>query len=117
MTNAQRTDSAALVLRLALGGVLLAHGLLKIFVFTLPGAAGFFESVGFPGWTGGVLQYINGYTSETHPERKGPAGFVERTRELAGKYGERFNPPASLVELAESGETYSDTPAEELVAG
>ncbi len=55
MTNAQRIDSAALVLRLALGGVLLAHGLLKIFVFTLPGAAGFFESVGFPGWTAYVV--------------------------------------------------------------
>lgn len=55
MTNAHRIDSAALVLRLALGGVLLAHGLLKIFVFTLPGAAGFFESVGFPGWTAYVV--------------------------------------------------------------
>lgn len=55
MTNAHRIDGATLVLRLALGGVLLAHGLLKIFVFTLPGAAGFFESVGFPGWTAYVV--------------------------------------------------------------
>ncbi len=55
MDKTSRTDSAALVLRLALGGVLLAHGLLKIFVFTLPGAAGFFESVGFPGWTAYVV--------------------------------------------------------------
>lgn len=46
----QRTDLAALVLRIALGVVLVAHGMLKIFVFTLPGTAGFFESVGFPGW-------------------------------------------------------------------
>ncbi len=73
--------------------------------------------IGFPGWTGGVLQYINGYTSEAHPGRRGPAGFLDRTRELAEKYGERFDPPASLVELAESGETYSDSPAGELVAG
>ena len=29
----------------------LAHGLLKVFVFTLPGTVGFFEQVGFPGWT------------------------------------------------------------------
>jgi 3-hydroxyacyl-CoA dehydrogenase/enoyl-CoA hydratase/3-hydroxybutyryl-CoA epimerase len=57
--------------------------------------------IGFPGWTGGVLQYINGYEG-------GPAGFVARARELAGKYGERFEPPASLVEKAERGEIYSD---------
>jgi len=57
--------------------------------------------IGFPGWTGGVLQYINGYDG-------GVAGFVARARELAEKYGERFEPPASLVEKAERGESYSD---------
>ncbi|MGO3743548.1 DoxX family protein [Kerstersia sp.] len=41
---------AALLLRLALGIMYLAHGLTKLLVFTLPGTAGFFESVGFPGW-------------------------------------------------------------------
>ncbi len=41
---------AALLLRLALGAMYLAHGLTKLLVFTLPGTAGFFESVGFPGW-------------------------------------------------------------------
>ncbi len=35
-------------------------------------------------------------------------GFVARARELAAAYGERFEPPASLVELAERGGTYSD---------
>jgi putative oxidoreductase len=45
-----RVDLAALVLRTTLGGVLLAHGLLKFLVFGLPGSAGFFASVGFPGW-------------------------------------------------------------------
>lgn len=45
-----RSDLAAALLRLVLGTVLLAHGLLKVFVFTLPGTAGFFASVGFPGW-------------------------------------------------------------------
>jgi 3-hydroxyacyl-CoA dehydrogenase / enoyl-CoA hydratase / 3-hydroxybutyryl-CoA epimerase len=65
--------------------------------------------IGFPGWTGGVLQYINGYQSPAHhPQTTGPAGFVDRARELAEKYGERFEPPASLVEKAERGETYSD---------
>lgn len=44
---------AVLLLRLALGIMFLAHGLTKLFVFTLPGTAQFFESVGFPG----VLAY------------------------------------------------------------
>ena len=60
--------------------------------------------IGFPGWTGGVLQYVNGYAG-------GVAGFVARARELAAQYGERFEPPASLVAKAEAGETYSDAPA------
>ncbi len=60
--------------------------------------------IGFPAWTGGVLQYINGYEG-------GPTGFVARARELAASYGERFEPPASLVEKAERGETYTDEPS------
>ena len=44
------TDYAALMLRIALGVMFIAHGLLKVLVFTLPGTVGFFESVGFPGW-------------------------------------------------------------------
>jgi 3-hydroxyacyl-CoA dehydrogenase / enoyl-CoA hydratase / 3-hydroxybutyryl-CoA epimerase len=60
--------------------------------------------IGFPGWTGGVLQYINGYDG-------GLAGFVARARELAAQYGERFEPPASLVEKAERGEIYTDEEA------
>jgi 3-hydroxyacyl-CoA dehydrogenase/enoyl-CoA hydratase/3-hydroxybutyryl-CoA epimerase len=67
--------------------------------------------IGFPGWTGGVLQYINGYIHPTHPHHTGVAGFVARARELAQAYGERFEPPASLVEKAERGETYSDAGA------
>jgi len=55
MNNISRIDSAALVLRVALGAVLLAHGLLKFLVFTLPGTAGFFASVGFPGWTAYIV--------------------------------------------------------------
>ena len=57
--------------------------------------------IGFPAWTGGVLQYIDGYEG-------GAAGFVARARELAERYGERFEPPASLVEKAERGETYAE---------
>ncbi|GAA3772226.1 3-hydroxyacyl-CoA dehydrogenase NAD-binding domain-containing protein [Streptomyces phyllanthi] len=57
--------------------------------------------IGFPGWTGGVLQYINGY-------RGGLPGFVARARELAERYGERFAPPALLVEKADRGERFTD---------
>ncbi|MGH3050475.1 MAG: 3-hydroxyacyl-CoA dehydrogenase, partial [Gaiellaceae bacterium] len=65
--------------------------------------------IGFPGWTGGVLQYINGY-GDPESER-GPGAFVARARELAARYGERFEPPPSLVERAERGESFSDEPA------
>ncbi|MER6102762.1 3-hydroxyacyl-CoA dehydrogenase NAD-binding domain-containing protein [Streptomyces sp. NPDC001832] len=57
--------------------------------------------IGFPPWTGGVLQYINGYGG-------GLPGFVARARELAERYGDRFLPPALLVEKAEKGETFHD---------
>jgi len=50
MNNAQNTAYAALILRLSLGTMLIAHGLLKILVFTVPGTVQFFASVGFPGW-------------------------------------------------------------------
>ncbi|WP_328224438.1 3-hydroxyacyl-CoA dehydrogenase NAD-binding domain-containing protein [Streptomyces sp. NBC_00310] len=57
--------------------------------------------IGFPGWTGGVLQYINGYEG-------GLPGFVARARELSARYGDRFTPPALLVEKAEKGERFTD---------
>jgi len=41
---------AGLVLRLSLGLMFVAHGLLKVLVFGLPGTVGFFESLGYPGW-------------------------------------------------------------------
>ncbi|MEP7180712.1 MAG: DoxX family protein [Betaproteobacteria bacterium] len=47
--QAQRSDIAALVLRLALGTMFVAHALLKVFVFTVPGTVGFFQSIGYPG--------------------------------------------------------------------
>ncbi|MFD6100264.1 3-hydroxyacyl-CoA dehydrogenase NAD-binding domain-containing protein [Nocardiopsis flavescens] len=55
--------------------------------------------IGFPPWTGGALQYVNGY-------RGGPPGFVARAERLAAAYGERFAPPASLVALARAGGRY-----------
>ena len=51
--------------------------------------------IGFPPWTGGVLQYINGYQG-------GVAGFVERADQLAERYGDRFTPNP----LLRKGETF-----------
>ncbi len=41
---------AALLLRVSLGVMFLAHAGLKLFVFTLPGTVQFFESIGYPGF-------------------------------------------------------------------
>ncbi len=38
------------LLRISLGTMWIAHALLKLFVFTLPGTAQFFASIGFPGF-------------------------------------------------------------------
>lgn len=46
---------AATLLRVSLGGMLLAHGLLlKVFTFGIPGTVGFFQSLGYPP----VLAYL-----------------------------------------------------------
>ncbi|MGO2007201.1 MULTISPECIES: DoxX family protein [Vreelandella] len=45
---------ATALLRISLGVMVLAHGLLKVFVFTLPGTVSYFESLGLPG----VLAYL-----------------------------------------------------------
>ncbi|KAF0806884.1 fatty oxidation complex subunit alpha [Alcanivorax xiamenensis] len=55
--------------------------------------------IGFPAWSGGVVQYMNQYEG-------GLRGFVARAEELADRYGERFNPPPLLVEKAEKGEIF-----------
>lgn len=56
MFQTRLTDVAAFLLRVALGIMFLAHSLiLKLFVFTLPGTAQFFESIGIPGWLAYVV--------------------------------------------------------------
>lgn len=50
MNDKDLTYYAAFILRVSLGIMFIAHGLLKVLVFTMPGTAQFFESVGFPGW-------------------------------------------------------------------
>ncbi len=55
--------------------------------------------IGFPPWTGGVLQYINGYPG-------GLTGFVARADQLAARHGDRFTAPESLRKRAESAEPF-----------
>lgn len=58
MDNIQSHQYAALVLRVSLGIMFIAHGLLKVVVFTLPGTAQFFDSVGFAGWLAYPVAYF-----------------------------------------------------------
>jgi 3-hydroxyacyl-CoA dehydrogenase/enoyl-CoA hydratase/3-hydroxybutyryl-CoA epimerase len=53
--------------------------------------------IGFAAWTGGALQFINQY---------GVQDFVARAQYLAKQYGERFAPPALLLDKAAKGETF-----------
>jgi putative oxidoreductase len=48
MTDARFAPYGALVLRVALGAMFVAHAYLKLAVFTVPGFAGFLGSVGLP---------------------------------------------------------------------
>lgn len=43
-----RSSLAISLLRVSLGIVLLSHGLLKVFVFSIPGTVGYFSSLGLP---------------------------------------------------------------------
>jgi 3-hydroxyacyl-CoA dehydrogenase/enoyl-CoA hydratase/3-hydroxybutyryl-CoA epimerase len=45
--------------------------------------------IGYPPWTGGVVQYVEGFPG-------GVAAFVARADALADRHGERFRVPASL---------------------
>jgi putative oxidoreductase len=68
----QRSATAALLLRLSLGVMFIAHALLKLVVFTMPGTVKFFQSLGLPGelayltvaaeLIGGVLLVAGVYT-------------------------------------------------------
>lgn len=52
---------------------------------------------GFAPFRGGTLQFINAY---------GVADFVARSRRLAAAYGDRFQPPATLLEMAKKEKTF-----------
>ncbi|KVH02698.1 MULTISPECIES: DoxX family protein [Burkholderia cepacia complex] len=51
-------DFAATLLRVALGVLYLAHVAQKVFVFTLPGTAQFFASIGLPGWLAYLTTFV-----------------------------------------------------------
>ena len=59
--------------------------------------------IGFPPWTGGVLQYINGYQGRSGD---GVSGFVTRADEFTQRFGARFEPNPLLRKKAENGETF-----------
>jgi putative oxidoreductase len=48
--NANSTEYGALLLRVTLGVMFIAHGLLKVMIFTMPGTVQFFQSLGLPGF-------------------------------------------------------------------
>lgn len=60
------------------------------------GNVGSILGIGAPMWTGGFLQFINGYGLER---------FIARAEELAQVYGDRFAPPELLLSKAQSAET------------
>jgi 3-hydroxyacyl-CoA dehydrogenase/enoyl-CoA hydratase/3-hydroxybutyryl-CoA epimerase len=70
-----------------------------VIIQTADANIGSIMGIGFPPWTGGVLQYINGF-------RGGVAGFVARADELAERHGDRFAPNPLLRKKAENGETF-----------
>ncbi|WP_053139435.1 3-hydroxyacyl-CoA dehydrogenase NAD-binding domain-containing protein [Pseudomonas sp. MIACH] len=53
--------------------------------------------IGFAAWSGGALQFINQY---------GLNDFIARARYLAEQYGERFSPPALLLDKAARAEVF-----------
>ena len=61
------------------------------------GNIGSVMGIGFPRWTGGVFQFLNQY---------GLSKAVDRAQALAQLYGERFDPPALLLEKAKKGELF-----------
>jgi 3-hydroxyacyl-CoA dehydrogenase/enoyl-CoA hydratase/3-hydroxybutyryl-CoA epimerase len=50
--------------------------------------------IGYPPYTGGSAQFIVGYEGELGV---GKDAFVARAKQLAERYGDRFNPPQSLL--------------------
>ncbi len=59
MNNERNVAAATALLRISLGVMFLAHSVvLKHFTFTLAGTAGFFASIGLPGWLAYVVFWM-----------------------------------------------------------
>lgn len=58
MIDQKYAPYAALVLRVLTGVLFLVHGLTKLFVFTPAGTAGYFASLGLPGFLGPVTMVL-----------------------------------------------------------
>lgn len=50
MIDKRTAPYGALLIRVALGLLFIAHGLLKVLVFTIPGTVKFFAAIGYPGF-------------------------------------------------------------------
>ncbi|GAB2475264.1 fatty acid oxidation complex subunit alpha FadB [Jatrophihabitans fulvus] len=74
-----------------------------VLITTADANIGSIMGIGFPPWTGGVLQYINGYEGSTG---HGVAAFVQRAEQLTKQFGERFEPNQLLRDKADKGETF-----------
>jgi len=55
--------------------------------------------IGYPVWTGGILQFIN---------QTGLPEFIKRADALTEQCGERFDVPECLREMARNGQTFKD---------
>ena len=66
----------------------------NVLMTTADANIGSIMGIGFPPWTGGSAQFIVGYEG---PHGIGQEAFVARAKELADRYGKRFEPPASLI--------------------
>jgi 3-hydroxyacyl-CoA dehydrogenase / enoyl-CoA hydratase / 3-hydroxybutyryl-CoA epimerase len=55
---------------------------------------------GYAPYSGGTISFVDGM---------GLKAFVARAKELAAKYGSRFEPPEKLVQMAERGDTFYGT--------
>jgi 3-hydroxyacyl-CoA dehydrogenase/enoyl-CoA hydratase/3-hydroxybutyryl-CoA epimerase len=76
-----------------------------VIISTADANIGSIFGIGTPPWTGGVLQYVNGF-AEADGSVSGVAGFVARADSFAAVHGERFTPNALLREKAAKGEIF-----------
>ncbi len=58
MIDLKTAPHAILALRVTTGALFLFHGLVKLFVFTPAGTAGYFESIGLPGALGYLTMLV-----------------------------------------------------------